>query len=132
MGREWCDCRSQEARRRKVRAAQAHARRRPARHRQRRHLRSHLQGRARGAEDSTSPDTLIDRSGAQRGARTLGLSTVVALVYMRAVPRTGADEASAAMSMADLAAAVSALQVELVGVKSRMHERDTENESLRE
>ena len=36
------------------------------------------------------------------------------------------------MSMADLAAAVSALQVELVGVKSRMHERDTENESLRE
>jgi len=34
--------------------------------------------------------------------------------------------------MADLAAAVSALQVELVGVKSRMHERDTENESLRE
>jgi transposase len=60
------------------------------------------------------------------------LSTVVALVYMRAVPRTGADEASTAMSMADLAAAVSALQVELVGVKSRMHERDTENESLRE
>jgi transposase len=51
---------------------------------------------------------------------------------MRAVPRTGADEASAAMSMGDLAAAVSALQVELVGVKSRMHERDTENESLRE
>ena len=36
------------------------------------------------------------------------------------------------MSVADLAAAVSALQVELVGVKSRMHERDTEVESLRE
>jgi transposase len=36
------------------------------------------------------------------------------------------------MSVADLAAAVSALQVELVGVKSRMRERDTENESLRE
>jgi transposase len=39
---------------------------------------------------------------------------------------------SAAMSIADLAAAVSALQVELVGVKSRMRERDTEVESLRE
>jgi transposase len=36
------------------------------------------------------------------------------------------------MSMADLAAAVSALQVELVGVKSRMRERDTEVDSLRE
>jgi transposase len=36
------------------------------------------------------------------------------------------------MSVADLAAAVSALQIELVGVKSRMRERDTENESLRE
>jgi transposase len=36
------------------------------------------------------------------------------------------------MSMTDLAAAVSALQVELVGVKTRMRERETENESLRE
>ena len=36
------------------------------------------------------------------------------------------------MSMADLAAAVSALQVELVGVKSRVRETETENESLRE
>jgi chromosome segregation ATPase len=51
---------------------------------------------------------------------------------MRAVPRSGVEEASAATSVADLAAAVSALQVELVGVKSRMHERDTEVESLRE
>ena len=34
--------------------------------------------------------------------------------------------------MADLAAAVSALQVELVGVKSRVRETETENESLRE
>jgi len=51
---------------------------------------------------------------------------------MRAVPRTGADEASATISVVDLAAAVSALQVELVGVKSRMHERETEIGSLRE
>ena len=36
------------------------------------------------------------------------------------------------MSVADLAAAVSALQIELVGVKSRMRERDAEVESLRE
>src|SRR5262245_33496741 len=36
------------------------------------------------------------------------------------------------MSVVDLAAVVSALQVELVGVKSRMRERDTEVESLRE
>jgi transposase len=36
------------------------------------------------------------------------------------------------MSMAELAAAVSALQVELVGVKSRVRETETENESLRE
>src|SRR5690242_20060982 len=36
------------------------------------------------------------------------------------------------MSMTDLAAAVSALQVELVGVKSRMHERAIEVDSLRE
>ena len=36
------------------------------------------------------------------------------------------------MSMTDLAAAVSALQVELVGVKSRMHERTIEVDSLRE
>jgi transposase len=55
----------------------------------------------------------------------------VALVYIRAVPRTGAD-ASATISVVDLAAAVSALQVELVGVKTRMRERETENESLRE
>jgi transposase len=51
---------------------------------------------------------------------------------MRAVPRTGADEASATISVVDLAAAVSALQVELVGVKSRMRERETETDSLRE
>ena len=36
------------------------------------------------------------------------------------------------MSVADLAAAVSALQFELVGVKARMHERETEVGSLRE
>jgi transposase len=36
------------------------------------------------------------------------------------------------MSVADLAAAVSALQVELVSVQSRMRERETENVSLRE
>jgi transposase len=59
------------------------------------------------------------------------LSAIVALVYMRGVPATGA-EASAAISVADLAAAVSALQVELVGVTSRMRERETEIVSLRE
>lgn len=52
------------------------------------------------------------------------------LVYMRAVPTTGAEKASTAMSVVDLAAAVSALQVELVGVKSRVHERETEIASL--
>lgn len=51
---------------------------------------------------------------------------------MRVVPRTEADEASATISVADLAAAVSVLQIELVGVKSRMHERETEIVSLRE
>jgi transposase len=51
---------------------------------------------------------------------------------MRAVPRTGANEASTTISVVDLAAAVSALQVELVGVKSRMHEREAEIGSLRE
>jgi transposase len=60
------------------------------------------------------------------------LSVVIALVYMRIVPRTGAEEASATISMGDLAAAVSALQVELVGVNSRLREREVETESLRE
>jgi transposase len=36
------------------------------------------------------------------------------------------------MSLAELMAAVSALQVELVGVKSRVHEGEVENQSLRE
>lgn len=60
------------------------------------------------------------------------MSIIVALVYMRAVPRTGVDAASATISVADLAAAVAALQVELVSVKSRMRELEMENDSLRE
>jgi len=51
---------------------------------------------------------------------------------MRAVRKTGADGASATISVVDLAAAVSAMQVELVGIQSRLRERETENESLRE
>jgi len=53
-------------------------------------------------------------------------------VYIGAVPRTRTAEASATMSMAELAATVSALQVQLVGVQSRMTESEAQNESLRE
>jgi transposase len=51
------------------------------------------------------------------------------LVYTRAVQRSGTDEASTTMTVADLAAAVSALQVELVTVK---RESQIERASLRE
>jgi transposase len=48
------------------------------------------------------------------------------------VRRTHADEAGATISVAELAATVSALQVQLVGVQSRMREAETQNDSLRE
>jgi transposase len=48
------------------------------------------------------------------------------------VPRSQADEAGATISMAELAATVSALQVQLVGVQSRMRDSEVQNESLRE
>ena len=53
-------------------------------------------------------------------------------MYIGAVPRTRTAEASATMSMAELAATVSAPQVQLVGVQSRMTESEAQNESLRE
>jgi transposase len=48
------------------------------------------------------------------------------------VRRTHADQAGATISVAELAATVSALQVQLVGVQSRMRESEVQNESLRE
>jgi transposase len=60
------------------------------------------------------------------------LSTVVALVYTQAMLKTGAEAASTAMSIVDLAVLVSALQVELVSVNSRLHEREIEIGALRE
>jgi hypothetical protein len=48
------------------------------------------------------------------------------------VPGTGADDANTSTSIADLAAAVSALQVQLVGVTARVREGEVENQSLRE
>jgi transposase len=53
-------------------------------------------------------------------------------VYSCPVRRTHADEAGATISVAELAARVSALQVQLVGVQSRMREAETQNDSLRE
>ena len=54
------------------------------------------------------------------------------LVYICAVTGTRANEASATISVTELAATVSALQVQLVGVQSRMRESEAQNESLRE
>src|SRR5688572_27468677 len=52
---------------------------------------------------------------------------------MCAVARTQTEQASASvLSLAELAATVSALQVQLVGVQSRMREGEVQNESLRE
>jgi transposase len=51
---------------------------------------------------------------------------------MCAVARTQPEQASASLSLAELAATVSALQVQLVGVQSRMRESEVQNESLRE
>jgi len=48
------------------------------------------------------------------------------------VPGIGADDATASTSIAELAAAVSALQVQLVGVTARVREGEVENQSLRE
>jgi transposase len=48
------------------------------------------------------------------------------------VPRTGANDANTSTSIAELAAAVSALQVQLVGVTARVREGEVENQSLRE
>jgi hypothetical protein len=53
-------------------------------------------------------------------------------VYIFAVPGIRAEEASATTAVAELAAAVSALQIQLVGVQSRMREGEVQNESLRE
>ncbi|HEY6880348.1 MAG TPA: IS66 family transposase [Polyangiales bacterium] len=48
------------------------------------------------------------------------------------MPRTEADPATATPSLAELAATVSALQIQLVGVQSQVREHQAQNESLRE
>ena len=48
------------------------------------------------------------------------------------MPRTEADPATTTPSLAELAATVSALQIQLVGVQSQVREHLAQNESLRE
>ena len=48
------------------------------------------------------------------------------------MPRSEAEPATATPSLAELAATVSALQIQLVGVQSQMREREEQNDSLRE
>jgi transposase len=60
------------------------------------------------------------------------LSEAIAFVYRECVSSTPPNEATPTLSPAELAALISALQVELVGLKSRVTERDTQNDSLRE
>lgn len=56
----------------------------------------------------------------------------IGLVYIETVRSGPSPEGKVEMPTADLAAAVAAIQMELVGVKARMQERDAENDSLRE
>lgn len=48
------------------------------------------------------------------------------------MPRSEAEPATATPSLAELAATVAALQIQLVGVQSQMREREEQNDSLRE